>query len=371
MPSAGSIGEDAFVPITVVPSSEIVSTPGANLADSLQYRPGIAGSNFAAGANRPVIRGFDNYRVRVQENGIGSHDVSALSEDHAVPIDPFAADRIEVVRGPATLRYGSQAIGGVVNASNDRIPEIHPAARVQPSTTQGRPQLGGPGRRRRLQGDRRRRQFRRPCRCLQAPCRRLRHAGRPAIQLPLSTTRASRSAHRLSASDGFIGIAFSRYNSLYGIPGKDAVDTAAHRHGAGQVPVARRMARRRRRHRGDPLLVRHLGLRRTTKSISRPDRARSARCSRTRNTRAASRCSICLSRPRSASCAGAVGTQFGQRKTDGLKLRRRGFAARARCAHRHSRGASWFEELQVTKRLRLQAAAPHRADRCRRRRAGA
>ena len=73
-----------------------------------------------------MIRGLDNYRVRVQENGIGSHDVSALSEDHAVPIDPFSADRIEVVRGPATLRYGSQAIGGVVNAINDRIPEIIP-----------------------------------------------------------------------------------------------------------------------------------------------------------------------------------------------------------------------------------------------------
>ena len=125
LPLAASV-EDAFVPITVVPSSDIVSTPGANLADSLQYRPGITGSNFAAGANRPVIRGLDNYRVRVQENGIGSHDVSALSEDHAVPIDPFSADRIEVVRGPATLRYGSQAIGGVVNASNDRIPEIIP-----------------------------------------------------------------------------------------------------------------------------------------------------------------------------------------------------------------------------------------------------
>jgi iron complex outermembrane receptor protein len=120
------IVDDVFVPLTVVPERDIVATSGSNLAASLQYRPGLAGSTFTAGAKRPVIRGLDNYRVRVQENGIASHDVSALSEDHAVSIDAFAADQIEVVRGPATLRYGSQAIGGVVSASNDRLPETIP-----------------------------------------------------------------------------------------------------------------------------------------------------------------------------------------------------------------------------------------------------
>jgi iron complex outermembrane receptor protein len=70
------IVDDTFVSLTLVPEREIVATPGANLADSLQYRPGIAGSTFTPGANRPVIRGLDNYRVRVQENGIGSQDVS-------------------------------------------------------------------------------------------------------------------------------------------------------------------------------------------------------------------------------------------------------------------------------------------------------
>ena len=126
LPTTPIIIDDVFVSLTLVPEREIAATPGANLADSLQYRPGIAGSTFSPGANRPIIRGLDNTRVRVQENGIGSHDVSALSEDHAVPIDPFAADQIEVIRGPATLRYGSQAIGGVVSATNDRIPEFVP-----------------------------------------------------------------------------------------------------------------------------------------------------------------------------------------------------------------------------------------------------
>jgi iron complex outermembrane recepter protein len=85
LPTTPTIIDDVFVPLTLVPEREIVATPGANLADSLQYRPGIAGSTFTPGANRPVVRGLDNYRIRVQENGIGSHDVSALSEDHAVP----------------------------------------------------------------------------------------------------------------------------------------------------------------------------------------------------------------------------------------------------------------------------------------------
>lgn len=120
------VADDAFVPVTVVAAPEILANGGATLTDTLQTRPGIAGSTFAAGANRPIIRGLDNYRVRVQENGIGTHDVSVLSEDHAVPVDPYAAERVEVVHGPATLRYGGQAIGGVVAIENDRIPTFSP-----------------------------------------------------------------------------------------------------------------------------------------------------------------------------------------------------------------------------------------------------
>ena len=93
----------------------------------LQSKPGITSSGFAPGAaSRPVVRGLDNYRVRIQENGLGVNDVSDLSDDHAVPIDPLSAQQIEVIRGPATLRYGSQAIGGVVNVDNNRIPTFIP-----------------------------------------------------------------------------------------------------------------------------------------------------------------------------------------------------------------------------------------------------
>ena len=126
LPGSLIVVDDAFAPVTVATQGEIMASPGSTLTDTLQTKPGITGSTFAAGANRPVIRGLDNYRVRVQENGIGAHDVSALSEDHAIPFDPYSADRVEVVRGPATLRYGSQAIGGVVAVENNRIPTFVP-----------------------------------------------------------------------------------------------------------------------------------------------------------------------------------------------------------------------------------------------------
>lgn len=111
-----------FAPVTVIPEGEIRRTPASAIGDIVQNTPGVSGSSFGPGANRPIIRGLDNNRVRIQENGVGSMDVSEIGEDHGVPIDPLAANRIEVIRGPATLRWGSQAIGGVVSIENNRIP---------------------------------------------------------------------------------------------------------------------------------------------------------------------------------------------------------------------------------------------------------
>lgn len=105
-----------------VSRDQIIQRGGANLADALADVPGVSATTFAAGASRPVIRGFDANRVRTLEDGVGSFDVSDVGPDHGVPVDPLSAQRIEVVRGPGTLRYGSQAIGGVVNAINDRVP---------------------------------------------------------------------------------------------------------------------------------------------------------------------------------------------------------------------------------------------------------
>ncbi len=94
------------------------STIGATL-DAL---PGVSSSYFGPAASRPVIRGLDGDRIRILQNGTGTLDASSLSFDHAVPYDPLAAERIEVVRGPAAVLYGGNAVGGVVNLIDNRIP---------------------------------------------------------------------------------------------------------------------------------------------------------------------------------------------------------------------------------------------------------
>lgn len=122
---------DQFATVTVVTSDDIRRSGAATLGDLLASKPGIAASGYApGGSSRPIIRGLDGNRVGIVENGIGSNGASDLGEDHFVPVDPFAANQIEVIRGPATLRYGSQSIGGVVSASNNRIPDALPACAV-------------------------------------------------------------------------------------------------------------------------------------------------------------------------------------------------------------------------------------------------
>jgi iron complex outermembrane receptor protein len=118
---------DTFNSMIVMKENEIERTGGGTLGALLFDKPGISATTFApAGASRPVIRGLDSFRIRTQENGIGTHDVADLGEDHGVPIDPLAAQQVEVLRGPSTLRWGSQAIGGVVSVSNNRIPDHVP-----------------------------------------------------------------------------------------------------------------------------------------------------------------------------------------------------------------------------------------------------
>ena len=96
---------------------------GATLGETVGRLPGVQSSNFGQGVGRPIIRGLDNARVATLTGGMNSADVSTVSQDHNVSIEPFLADQIEVLKGPATLLYGSGAIGGVVNAIDGRIAE--------------------------------------------------------------------------------------------------------------------------------------------------------------------------------------------------------------------------------------------------------
>ncbi|MEI8150061.1 MAG: TonB-dependent receptor [Hyphomicrobiales bacterium] len=124
---------DQFATVTVVPREEIQRSPGSTLGDVLFGKPGITGSSFAPGASsRPIIRGLDVNRVGIVQNGIGGGGVSDLGEDHFVPVNPLATNQIEVIRGPATLRYGSQSIGGVVSATDNRIPDALPCGPFSP-----------------------------------------------------------------------------------------------------------------------------------------------------------------------------------------------------------------------------------------------
>ena len=110
-------------PVSVLSGDELVLRRASTLAETLNGLPGVSSSWFGPNANRPVIRGLDGERVRVLSNAGASLDASTLSFDHAVPIDPLFVERIEVLRGPGALLYGGSAIGGVVNALDNRIPK--------------------------------------------------------------------------------------------------------------------------------------------------------------------------------------------------------------------------------------------------------
>ena len=118
------LGANAIAaPVTVLGGDELVRSRGTSLGETLSGVPGVSSSYFGPNANRPIIRGLDGDRVRILGNSGASIDASGLSFDHAVPIDPLAVERIEVLRGPGALLYGGNAIGGVVNAIDNRIPK--------------------------------------------------------------------------------------------------------------------------------------------------------------------------------------------------------------------------------------------------------
>ena len=349
LPGTLIVVDSAFAPVTVVTSKEIEAAQGSTLTDALQTKPGVVGSTFAAGSSRPIIRGLDNYRVRVQENGVGAHDVSNLSEDHAVPIDPNSAQQVEIIRGPATLRYGSQAIGGIVSASNDRIPEAMPRGGLTgyikgagTSVDRGRDGAfavtAGAGTIV-VHAD----GFARDAKDYMTPLGRQLNTFVQSDGFSLGSS--------IVGPQGFVGVSFSRFNSLYGIPGVEAVaenkridmtqdkiqskgewrvrdygieairywfgsSSYAHNELAGVDEIGSRFTNREREGRFE---VQHLAFKTPLGELR-----------------------------------GAAGVQIGQRHTTGLSFEGDSLLEPART---HSIAGFLFEELQVTQKLRLQAAA--------------
>lgn len=110
-------------PVSVLSGDELVLRRGTSIGETLASQPGVSSTYFGPNANRPTIRGMDGERVRLMSNAGASLDASTLSFDHAVPIDPLIVERLEVLRGPGALLYGGSAVGGVVNAIDNRIPK--------------------------------------------------------------------------------------------------------------------------------------------------------------------------------------------------------------------------------------------------------
>ena len=110
-----------LVPAQQLSGAALAQRQGSTLGETLDNLPGVANSSFGPNVGRPTIRGLDGDRIRILQNSGANMDVSGLSFDHAVPIDPLTTERIEILRGPATLLYGGSAIGGVVNVIDNRI----------------------------------------------------------------------------------------------------------------------------------------------------------------------------------------------------------------------------------------------------------
>ncbi len=113
---------DAFQPTSALSGQELTKQLEVSLGNTLENQAGMANRSFGPAPARPVVRGLDGDRVLILEDGQRMGDLSSQSGDHGVVTNPAVAQRIEIVRGPATLLYGSNAIGGLVNVITDEIP---------------------------------------------------------------------------------------------------------------------------------------------------------------------------------------------------------------------------------------------------------
>lgn len=113
---------ELIAPATALYGDALIRRQTNSLGQTLNGLPGVSTTTYGPMVGRPIIRGMDGDRIRILQNGVAAWDASSLSYDHAVPQEPLTIERVEIVRGPAALLYGGNAIGGVVNTIDNRIP---------------------------------------------------------------------------------------------------------------------------------------------------------------------------------------------------------------------------------------------------------
>lgn len=239
--------DEISAPTSVLAGRALTQRLQPSLGETLAGLPGVDSTYFGPGASRPVIRGLGGDRIRVLTGGVGTIDASSISPDHAVSLDPLLVDRVEIVRGPASLLYGGGAVGGVVNVIDGRIPETLP-----PGPLTGRLEIRGDTASDERAGAAvltgaagqiawRADAFRRTSDDLQIPGyaeSETVRAGEAAEhgeslaehdaelvrgRLPNSATETTGAAAGFSfiGATGHVGLAYSGYNTLYGVPGHE------------------------------------------------------------------------------------------------------------------------------------------------------
>lgn len=245
-------------PVNVLTGEALRRRLAATLGETLQQEPGVSYASFGPGVGHPVIRGQGAPRVLVLQNSLPVADAANGSADHANAAEAVLAERIEVLRGPATLLYGSGAIGGVVNVIDDRVParlpdgvegalEYRRASNAAARLLAGRLDTGAGNVALHLDG------FRRDSGDTRIPGHAHRDGGGEDGRIGNSDAQAESATLGLSwiLDRGFIGLAANRLESDYGIPAgahahdehDEGPDTPSPAHEAAGVRIELQQAR--------------------------------------------------------------------------------------------------------------------------------
>jgi iron complex outermembrane recepter protein len=216
---------ESYQPASILGGEDLRQRLGNTLGATLANEPGVNVRSFGSDNARPVVRGLDNDRVLILENGARTGDLSSQSADHGVTLDPATATQIEVVRGPATLLYGSSAIGGVVNLVSDEIVTkplqgVHGAFTVQGATADENAGIAG-----NLSGGNGKIAYQ-----VNGSAQRTDDYDTPDGKVPNSQSNSKSGGGSLAytGDDGYLGASYQYVDTRYGVPFVEEGGTTLH-----------------------------------------------------------------------------------------------------------------------------------------------